>query len=214
VGRRHRPDGGLETASRPATGRSFTTGKRTAQAIPAKARPCEAERMTNEALPAPGTYALDPERTTIRCDCKAMFGLMTVHGTFQLNSAEVSIGADPAQSTVQASVAAGSFNSGMGTRDADVVSATLLDAKAYPEITFTGAGVRQEGANWVLTGSVTAHGTTQPAEVRVTDAHMEDGTARFRATTRLDRTSFGITKKKAMVGRTVDLVIDAVGRPA
>jgi polyisoprenoid-binding protein YceI len=170
--------------------------------------------MRNEALPAPGTYALDPERTTIRCNCKAMFGLMTVHGTFVLNSAEVSIGADPAQSTVRASVAAASFFSGMGARDADVVSANLLDAKAYPEITFTGAGVRQEGANWVLTGSVTAHGTTQPAEVRVSEAWLEDSAARFRATARLDRTSFGITKKKGMVGRTVDLIIEAVGRPA
>jgi polyisoprenoid-binding protein YceI len=143
-----------------------------------------------------------------------MFGLMTVHGTFQLNSGQVSIGDDPATSSVQASVAAGSFNSGFGMRDADVVSATLLDAKAYPEITFAGSGVRQDGAGWVVTGSVTAHGTSEPAEVQVTDARLEDGTARFRATARLDRTSFGITKKKGMVGQTVDLIIEAVGRPA
>ena len=36
--------------------------------------------------PAPGTYILDPERTTIRADVKAMFGVMTVHGTFRLQS--------------------------------------------------------------------------------------------------------------------------------
>jgi polyisoprenoid-binding protein YceI len=36
----------------------------------------------------------------------------------------------------------------------------------------------------------------------------------FRATARLDRTSFGVTKKKGMVGRTVDLVIEAVAQPA
>jgi hypothetical protein len=34
--------------------------------------------------PPPGTYALDPERTTVRADVKAMFGLITVHGTFRL----------------------------------------------------------------------------------------------------------------------------------
>jgi hypothetical protein len=28
-----------------------------------------------------------PERTTIRADVKAMFGLMTVHGTFRLHPA-------------------------------------------------------------------------------------------------------------------------------
>jgi len=42
----------------------------------------------------------------------------------------------------------------------------------------------------------------------------EAGGARFRATARLDRTSFGVTKKKGMVGRTVDLVIEAVAQPA
>jgi polyisoprenoid-binding protein YceI len=172
----------------------------------------------SQALPAsapePGTYTLDPERTTIRADVRAMFGVMTVHGTFRLKTGEVSIAEDPAGSSARASIEAASYDSGNATRDADVVSASLLDARAYPEITFTGQGARRDGADWVLNGSVTAHGTAQPVEVRVRDARMDDGAARFRVTARLDRTSFGITKKKGMVGRAVDLVIDAVGRPA
>ena len=85
---------------------------------------------TNPAdAPSPGDYTLDPERTTIRADVKAMFGLLTVHGTFRLRSGQVSIAADPAASSVQASIEAGSFASGNATRDADVVSATLLDAR-------------------------------------------------------------------------------------
>jgi polyisoprenoid-binding protein YceI len=43
---------------------------------------------------------------------------------------------------------------------------------------------------------------------------MEAGVARFRATASLDRTDFGITKKKGLVGRTVNLTIEAVARPA
>ena len=164
--------------------------------------------------PAPGTYTLDPERTTIRADVKAMFGLMTVHGTFRLQSGQVSIGADPGSSSVQASIAAGSYASGHTKRDADVVSAGLLDARAFPEITFAGQGARRDGDGWVVPGSVTAHGTSVPAEIRLSDARQEDGAARFRATARLDRTSFGVTKKKGMVGRTVDLVIEAVAQPA
>ena len=61
---------------------------------------------------------------------------------------------------------------------------------------------------------MTAHGTAVPAEVRLSDVRLEAGEARFRATARLDRTSFGVTKKKGMVGRTVDLVIEAVAQPA
>ena len=41
-----------------------------------------------------------------RADVKAMFGLTTVHGTFRLQSGQVSIGADPSTSSVQASIAA------------------------------------------------------------------------------------------------------------
>jgi polyisoprenoid-binding protein YceI len=47
--------------------------------------------MTQETLPAAGSYTLDAERTTVRCDCKAMFGLFTVHGTFGLSAGEVTI---------------------------------------------------------------------------------------------------------------------------
>jgi polyisoprenoid-binding protein YceI len=163
--------------------------------------------------PQPGTYALDPERTTIRADVKAMFGLMTVHGTFRLKDGAVTIAGEPAGSRVQAVIDAGSFASGNQKRDSDVTSARLLDAKEYPEISFDGTGVRQDGEHWVVSGSVTAHGTSVPAEVRVTEARADDGTARFRATARLDRTSFGVTNQKGMVGRTVDLVIEAVARP-
>jgi len=164
--------------------------------------------MRPAGAPAPGTYTLDPERTTIRATVKAMFGLMTVHGTFRLQSGQVSIAADPGASSVRASIAAGSYHSGHTSRDADVVSATLLDAKAYPEITFTGQGARRDGDGWVVPGSVTAHGTAVPAEVRLSDVREDAGG------TRLDRTSFGVTKKKGMVGRTVDLVIEAVAQPA
>ena len=166
------------------------------------------------AAPPPGTYPLDPERTTVRADCKAMFGLFTVHGTFQLKSGQVVIAAEPGGSSVRAVIHAASFASGNATRDADVISPTLLDAQGFPEITFTGQGARLDGTGWVVAGSVTAHGTPGPAEVRVTGARVEGETVRFAATARLDRTSFGVTKKKGMVGRTVNLLIEAVGQPA
>ena len=122
----------------------------------------------SQPVPQPGTYALDPDLTTIRADVKAMFGLVTVHGTFRLKDGQVTIAEDPAASRVRAVIDAGSFASGNQTRDTDVVSASLLDAKAYPEISFDGTGARQDGPGWLVSGSVTAHGTTVPAEFRVT----------------------------------------------
>jgi polyisoprenoid-binding protein YceI len=161
------------------------------------------------AVPA-GTYRLDPERCTVRADAKAMFGLFTVHGTLRLRSGEIVVADDPTASTVRASVDAASYASGNATRDKDITSANFLDAQAHPEITFEGTEVRQDGTDWIVSGEVTAHGTSAPAEFRVREAAMDNGAARFRVTTRLERASFGITKKKGMVGATVDVAIDAV----
>jgi polyisoprenoid-binding protein YceI len=162
----------------------------------------------------PGTYTLDTGRTTIRADVKALFGLMTVRGVFRLTGGQISITPDLGSCVVQASIEAASYSSGFAVRDADVVSAALLDARTHPQIIFTGRGARRDGGGWVVTGSVTAHGTVQPVQVRVSDAQLDGGTARFRATARLDRASFGITKKKGLVGRRVDLLIEAVAEPS
>ncbi len=143
-----------------------------------------------------------------------MFGLITVHGTFRLRSGEVIVGDDAAGSSVQATIDAGSFSSGNTTRDRDVVSATLLDASAYADITFAGQGARQEGATWVVPGLVTAHGVAVTTNLTMDDIGAADGALRFHATTTLDRTKFGVTKKKGMVSATVALTIEAVAVPA
>lgn len=164
--------------------------------------------------PAAGTWRLDPEHTSVRADVRAMFGLLTVHGQFRLTAGHVTIADDPARSTVQATIDAGSYASGNAKRDSDVTSAGLLDTAAHPQITFTASQAHQEAGGWVVPGSLRAHGTTHPVDVQVTDARMEGGNARFTAVARLDRAHFGITKKKGMVGRTVHVTIDAVATPA
>jgi polyisoprenoid-binding protein YceI len=161
------------------------------------------------AAPPPGRYRLDPALTSIRADVPVMFGLITVHGTFRLASGEVHIAEDPRQSSVRLTIDAGSFSSDLGMLDGDVLSAALLDSSAYPEIAFTGRGPRPDGVGWLLPGEVTAHGVTAPVEIRITLAGGGDGVARFRAVARLERTSFGITNKKGMVGTTVDLTVEA-----
>ena len=170
--------------------------------------------MSPSALPPPGRYRIDPSRSTVRADVRAMFGIITVHGTFRVRGGEAFVAADPGESTVRASIDAGSYASGLAARDRDVVSATLLDAAAYPEISFTAEGAQAEGPGWVMHGSVTAHGQATPADVHVSAARMEHGSALFQAVAQLDRADFGITRKKGLVGRTVRLTIDAACSPA
>ena len=65
-----------------------------------------------------------------------------------------------------------------------------------------------------MRGTVTAHGASVPTELTINDVRTEDGTGRFHATATLDRTQFGVTKMKAMVGRTAKVLIDAVAVPS
>jgi polyisoprenoid-binding protein YceI len=163
--------------------------------------------------PAPGTYRLDPDRSTVRVDAKGMLGLLPVHGTMRLVSGEVTIADDPERSSVRAVIDPGSYSSGNAKRDSDVISANLLDAQAYPEITFSGQGARAQGNGWVVPGTVTAHGVSVPTELTIGDVGTEDGTARFHVVTTLDRTRFGVTKMKGMVSRTAKIIVDAVAVP-
>ena len=160
-------------------------------------------------FPAPGDYQLDAAHSTIRARARAMFGLFPVTGTFQLRGGTVRITPDLAGCTAEAVIDAGSYASGNATRDADVTSATLLDAGRFPDISFTGSRARAEPDGWELDGSVTAHGVTRAVPLRVTEARAEGNTAWFRAEARVDRTWFGVTKKKGMVGRKVTLSIEA-----
>jgi polyisoprenoid-binding protein YceI len=165
-------------------------------------------------VPAPGTFRLDPDRTTIRVDGKGMLGLMPVHGTMRLVAGEVTIADDPGRSGVRAVINPASYSSGNSKRDKDVTSSSLLDAQAYPEITFSGEGARAQGGGWVVPGTVTAHGVSAPTELTIDDVRTKDGAIRFHAAATLDRTQFGVTKMKGMVARTVSVIIDAVAVPA
>lgn len=170
--------------------------------------------MTQQTLIRPGTFTLDPARTTIRCDCKAMFGTTTVHGTFQLADGQLRIGPDLAGCAVSVTIDAASFDSGLSARDDHVKSRSLLDVPTYPLITFVSGPVRPEGDGWIVSGTVTAHGVTQPAEVRVSSVQPDGDTLRLHATCTLDRTTFGVTKVRGRVGRTVHLFIDTLATPA
>lgn len=170
--------------------------------------------MTQQTLLRPGTFTLDPGRTTIRCDCKAMFGAATVHGTFRLINGQLEVGPDLADCAVSVTIDAASFESGLSARDEHVKSRSLLDVRTYPLITFTSGSVRPDGDGWIVCGTVTAHGTAQPAEVRVRSVQHDGDTLRLQATCTLDRTTFGVTKVRGRAGRTVHLLIDTQTTPA
>lgn len=162
------------------------------------------------AVLAPGGYRLDPDRSQVHYSGKHMFGMGTVHATFAVQGGELRISEPLENSSVTVAVDAASFKSNSAKRDKDVCSAGLLDVARYPAIAFTSDTVQQDGETLLVTGTVTAHGHTAGVDVRIDRLTNEGSGIRLHGRAEhLDRTAFGITGSRGMVGRYLDLELDA-----
>lgn len=163
-----------------------------------------------------GRYRIDPHRSRLRYSGKHMFGLGTVHATFSVREGDLSIGDAPDTLRTRVTVDAASFSSDNTRRDRDVRSAGLLDVVHYPDITFASEHVQETpGEGWLVPGAVTAHGRSVPVEVQVDRVTTNGSEILVHGWARnLDRTSFGITGSRGLVGRYLDLELDVVATPA
>ncbi len=89
-------------------------------------------------------------------------------------------------------------------------SKSLLDVAQYPQITFRSSQILPDGARWVISGEVTAHGTTQPVDVVLDEAGVAGDQLTAHAVAHLDRYAFGVTKVKGMASRHLTLDFDLV----
>jgi polyisoprenoid-binding protein YceI len=173
------------------------------------------ESVPSVQAPTVGRYRVDPGQSTVSYSGRHMFGMGAVHATFAITSGEVQVLDPVAGSTVVVRVDPASFSSGNARRDRDVVAASLLDCATYPEISFVSAGLREDAGHWVLSGTVTAHGTTVPVDVVIDRMTPEAEGMRVHArAAHLDRRAFGITGSPGIVGRYLDLDFDVLAERA
>ena len=166
-----------------------------------------ATRLTGR--PTPGTYRLDPKRSTIAFTTRHMFGLGGVAGSFAVDAAEIVVAEPIGRSTVTASASAASFTTDHEKRDGHVRSDKFLAVAANPVIGFRSTDLVEDGGVWVLRGELTVAGTIAPIELRIDDVDASDSSLVARASGRIDRYAHGVTKAKGMAGRYLDLEITA-----
>lgn len=160
---------------------------------------------TKVEIPTAGVYVLDPATSSITFATRHLFGLGGVTGTFTLRSGEITVTDPFSESRVHAVVDASSFTTDKPKRDEHVRSNKLLDATAYPDLAFRSTGLHQVDGGWVLTGELTARGTTAPAELSITGVAAEGDALALAATSRIDRYAHGVAAAKGMAGRHLDL---------
>jgi polyisoprenoid-binding protein YceI len=156
------------------------------------------------ATPQLGRYEIDTKRSTVTFRTRHLFGLAPVRGTFAIAAATVDVTEPPTDSRVRAEIETGSFRTRTRPRDAAVKSRRFLDVDRHPLMIFENE--RCQGN--VITGTLTVRGVKRPVTLSVDRLEVAPGSFTARATTRIDRTEFGVTASRGLAGRYLDLVLD------
>jgi len=173
-----------------------------------------------------GTWDIDASHSTVGFSVRHMM-VSKVRGYFTRFSGEVVTAADPAQSTVNATIDMDSIDTRQEQRDAHIRSADFFDVGNHTHMTFRSTEVRTDGADWTVIGDLTIKGITKPVELALElngfgpDAY--GGTrAGFSARTEISRKEFGVDIDMPMDGGgvvvgdkiSIELEIEAVLRTA
>ena len=170
-------------------------------------------------IPAAGTYVLDAAHKRVGFVARHLM-VSKVRGQFAEASATITIGEDPLESSVSASIVAASIETGQVDRDNHLRSGDFFEAEKYPTLEFRSTGIKSHaGAEFVLDGELTIKGVTKPVELVVEfEGAAVNGYGKnifaFSAHTEIDREDWGLTWNVAlesggvMVGKKVKIEIE------
>jgi polyisoprenoid-binding protein YceI len=171
------------------------------------------------AIPEPGIYNFDPSHSQVGFVVRHLV-VAKVRGGFDSYTGSITIGDDPADSSVEVSVDTASINTRDEQRDAHLRGADFFDAENYPTMTYKSTGLKHEKGNrWVLDGDLTIKGVTRsvPLQVEfegVTSDPWGNTRAAFSASTQIERDAFGLNWNQALetggfvVGKDVKIEIE------
>ena len=170
-------------------------------------------------IPVAGTYTLDPAHKRVGFVARHLM-VSKVRGDFGEATATITVGQDPLQSSVTATIQTASVFTGQPDRDNHLRTSDFFEVAKYPTIEYHSTGIKSfEGNEFVLEGELTIKGVTKPVDLRV----EFEGAGRspygkdvfgFSASAEVDREAWGLTWNVAlesggvMVGKKVKIEIE------
>jgi polyisoprenoid-binding protein YceI len=155
------------------------------------------------ALPAAGTYVLDPTHTRIGFVARHLM-VTKVRGSFGEYTGSITVDEDPRSSTAEATIKTASVDTGTPDRDTHLRSEDFFASETFPDMTFGNARVvKQDRASFTVVGDLTIKGVTREVTL---DVEL-DGVAKdpwgneklaVTASTEIDREDFGLTWNVAL----------------
>jgi polyisoprenoid-binding protein YceI len=175
------------------------------------------------AFAAPMHYTIDPNHSQLHIQW-THFGLSNIQARFNKLEGSILYDAEnPAASSVEASIAIDSIDSGVDDLDEHLRTNEFFDAAKFPTATFKSTKVTASGDKKLsVTGDLTVHGVTKPVTLDVTINQVgphgmtKKPAAGFDATTTLKRSDFGVSMYVPNVSDDikVTITIEATGKPA
>jgi polyisoprenoid-binding protein YceI len=167
---------------------------------------------------AAGTWTLDPTHSEVAFSVRHL-AISKVKGKFEQFDATLATDENPLDTKVTATIDIKSVNTGQEQRDGHLRTSDFFSADEFPEITFTSTGVREDGDDLLVDGDLTLKGVTKPVTLKTefggitTDGYGQTKLG-VEATTKIDRTDFGVTWNAATeaggltLGNDVTITLD------
>ncbi|MDS1269421.1 YceI family protein [Lipingzhangella sp. LS1_29] len=151
-----------------------------------------------------GTWTIDTAHSEVAFSVRHMM-VSRVKGRFEKFTATLTVPEDRSQSTLTATIDAGSINTDQEQRDEHIRSADFFDVANHPEFHFEATEIRPRGEDFSVLGNLTIKGNTRPVELAaefngVTQDPWGNDRAGFHATTEISRKDFGVDIEMPMDG--------------
>jgi polyisoprenoid-binding protein YceI len=154
-----------------------------------------------------GTWALDPEKTTVNFRTKAMW-VLPVKGTAKALSGNAKISPD-GDVTGTLVIDAASFDTKNKKRDDHLRSEDFLEVVKYPTITFTAnSGSAVGSGRFEISGVLTVRGRSQPLTLHAEVTGIGDAT-KIVTEVEIDRSQWDVSWAKMGAGLKNHVVIRA-----
>ncbi len=165
----------------------------------------------------PEQYTVDKVHSSVLFKVKHANSAL-FYGRFIELSGDITFDRDtPSKSSIDLTVQADSVRTWNQKRDDHLRSPDFLNAKQFPEITFTSKKVKKIGRNtYQVTGDFTLHGEPKQMTVDVEktgEGKGPEGNPRigFHTTFEIKRSAFGMSKYLEMIGDSVTLIVSVEG---
>jgi polyisoprenoid-binding protein YceI len=144
-------------------------------------------------VPTAGKFVLDPAASSVAIDHKTMWGLVTVHGTFDQVDGEGELHEDgTAGGVITLDVA--SINTKHTKRDTHLRSAEFFDAEQFPGIQLEVAdAVRKTDSTVDLSGYLKVRGISKPLSLTATIVGVESDAVTLSTEFAVDRADYQMT---------------------